>query len=1545
MAANLHALDALRCAARRARWNGAPDTAARRTGAAEAQSRRGTKLSLSPLLSGVVALAYAPLVHAASPMATPPSAAPQDEREEAERPRGFAIPLTREAGDLAQRALAHIEARRDSEALQVLQTLIEQHAGEVIRDPAASSSSAAGVFVGAGDWARRQLEGLSPTVRAAYLARHRAEAERELTRALAARDAGLLAQLARRFPATPAAEFAWRALGDVEAERGDLAAAQQAWTRAAELEAAASASAAESANGAPAKPSPSQLRRSQFEALLSAGAAVRAPATAPGADAATWVAPLSPEIGGGPFARGDSYSLHACVNADQLFVSDTLRVWAFDAWSGERRWVSAEPAEWRGVDRGEVQPGGERALRRDDFFEHVDRGQIAVRPAANGGVVVAALQTPFSHVGNRNYQQFRITSVMPERRLAAFDARTGAPLWDHFPPPLWDGESGPFETRMSVGAAPVVAGSRVLVGAHRMRGRVDFHVACFELHTGALLWSSPLVSGQVELNMFGRPQREYTSAPVLVDGSRVFVATQMGALAALDLFTGDVLWESLYEQVPIPRAEHWRTEMRRQFFASSAPALAAGTLIVAPADGRALLALDPASGETLWTRNHEFFTRDSQVVTLLEATDEALWLSTDRVLVARAPRGLRTGPTTLDFSAEVFDTLPRPRASVGANGITVPGGSRRITLDRQRLLEERRTSAEWAAGQLAGNAQLADGAAYFVSDSRVSAAIDWRAVSERFARECAAAPDDPRPHLGWSAIVARRGLAELNDGDPSAAARLLAESATLLERWLESGEPSVRAQARERFVAVALDCAEAHTRGAALRAALEWTERALARAEQGPSAASALLRKGELLAALKDTTGRVAVLEQLEQRHGGESMPRDWFEREDARRYSEVAAPADQRALSVAAFVALERALLTRAARDAAAEFAQLHALLEHFGDLRLPVDPQRPTAGSSTVSARIGALLAEGQRDAYEPYERAAQQWLERASASNDLEQFELLARRFPHSRAAALAERSRREAALSGGDLREVLSSCLRATPHDWDLASASDEQLHAQWVLRAAMSDAGNHEFAEGLLRRLERDHGERVSPLARDGGRTLAQLREESGRRHTTPAAPARRLAPSTTPMRPSSGSFLLLGETAVADAEGGQVWAQILCRRDRNVDIVSAWSERSDERPLWAVQTPQGAAFPGWRAQFASGVLILGNRSSLTALEDHSGQTRWRWSSSGARIDSFHVRSGVALVATSSSDGSALLALDARSGLELWTRATRAESWSRPVLGEHHVVVLPSDFAQTPADVLDLYTGARLGGIQLLAHVGLNDVEGAWIEQERLILPSFPKSSAPAEQDCVSAYDLRSGRRLWRVVADAQHEFDSILRAEGHTYLILLPRSDEPRSTGMVQDLDLKIGAVGRISGASWGPHDVLVGIGRRRVVESDHPYLFVRSATTDGEATRLRAFHLPFGERWSVQLDVSPSQLNAAGAMPMPLVADESIAIAYSHAPRNKAQRAPVNTDLILVERESGVVRERSALPAELGPADKLDFALLGDVLWISGPNQMLVRR
>ena len=49
--------------------------------------------------------------------------------------------------------------------------------------------------------------------------------------------------------------------------------------------------------------------------------------------------------------------------------------------------------------------------------------------------------------------------------------------------------------------------------------------------------------------MFGRPPHEFSAPPLVVEGGRVFAQTQLGTVACMDLFSGDVLWQTRYEQI------------------------------------------------------------------------------------------------------------------------------------------------------------------------------------------------------------------------------------------------------------------------------------------------------------------------------------------------------------------------------------------------------------------------------------------------------------------------------------------------------------------------------------------------------------------------------------------------------------------------------------------------------------------------------------------------------------------------------------------------------------------------------------------------------------------------------------------------------------------------------------------------------------------------------------------------------------------------------------------------------------------------------------
>src|SRR6185436_2609210 len=96
--------------------------------------------------------------------------------------------------------------------------------------------------------------------------------------------------------------------------------------------------------------------------------------------------------------------------------------------------------------------------------------------------------------------------------------------------------------------------------------------------------------------------KELCAPPLEVSGDRVIALTQLGAVAALDLFSGEILWETLYEQIPLPAAEGFSPSNRDEAWRNAPPVVAYATVIAAPTDSRDLLGVDLAQGTLLWTK-------------------------------------------------------------------------------------------------------------------------------------------------------------------------------------------------------------------------------------------------------------------------------------------------------------------------------------------------------------------------------------------------------------------------------------------------------------------------------------------------------------------------------------------------------------------------------------------------------------------------------------------------------------------------------------------------------------------------------------------------------------------------------------------------------------------------------------------------------------------------------------------------------------------------------------------------------------------------------
>jgi len=287
----------------------------------------------------------------------------------------------------------------------------------------------------------------------------------------------------------------------------------------------------------------------------------------------------------------DRAELIPVLAGDLVLATTTLRLFAFDACSTQLRWSAGPPDGW---DELELDA-------RAELFEGLGK-RLWVEPAVGESVVVAALQIPMSRRKNEDWQGITIMTALPERRLFAFELGTGRPLWNHAPPPDWDGDSGPHAQRMSLIGSPTIVGQHVIAASSSDESSIDYHVSCYQLATGSLVWSTFVVRGQMERNMYAFAPWEFSAAPLVAVRERGWVLAQtgLGLIAALDLATGEIQWRTEYETIPLPKTRSYSPPRRETVWRMSPPIVVGDVVLATPPDSRELLALDLADGHALW---------------------------------------------------------------------------------------------------------------------------------------------------------------------------------------------------------------------------------------------------------------------------------------------------------------------------------------------------------------------------------------------------------------------------------------------------------------------------------------------------------------------------------------------------------------------------------------------------------------------------------------------------------------------------------------------------------------------------------------------------------------------------------------------------------------------------------------------------------------------------------------------------------------------------------------------------------------------------------
>ena len=130
------------------------------------------------------------------------------------------------------------------------------------------------------------------------------------------------------------------------------------------------------------------------------------------------------------------------------------------------------------------------------------------------------------------------------------------------------------------------------------------------------------------------------------------------------------------------------------------------------------------------------------------------------------------------------------------------------------------------------------------------------------------------------------------------------------------------------------------------------------------------------------------------------------------------------------------------------------------------------------------------------------------------------------------------------------------------------------------------------------------------------------------------------------------------------------------------------------------------------------------------------------------------------------------------------------------------------------------------------------------------------------------------------------------------------------------------------------PFEKPLGLERRSTVKLNAPYLFLIAPDAGGRGSPVSAVRLPYGRHWAYPLPISYEGLFGTD-LPQPAVSDSSVILAYTSLDR--ANRLGSNTHLLVLDRESGRLRDSRVLTPDLGVASDLELLGLDRALFLTG--------
>jgi outer membrane protein assembly factor BamB len=220
------------------------------------------------------------------------------------------------------------------------------------------------------------------------------------------------------------------------------------------------------------------------------------------------------------------------IAGGRVFAMDAAsKISAFDANTGRRLWrVDLTP---RREESGAI--GGGLAWHADRLFVATGYGDVvALEPSTGRAYWATQLKQPIR--GAPTADAGRVFVITQDNQMHALDIERGTELWTH---------TGIAEQAGFLGAAnPAIEGNTVV--APYSSGEI----LALRADTGAVAWGEQLVRASGRFSQAGA-LNDINGRPV-IDRGRVYAVSQSGRFVALDLRTGERVWERVIPSIQTP---------------------------------------------------------------------------------------------------------------------------------------------------------------------------------------------------------------------------------------------------------------------------------------------------------------------------------------------------------------------------------------------------------------------------------------------------------------------------------------------------------------------------------------------------------------------------------------------------------------------------------------------------------------------------------------------------------------------------------------------------------------------------------------------------------------------------------------------------------------------------------------------------------------------------------------------------------------------------------------------------------------------------------